>query len=70
MPGPKKSGTGRILKQRYGIGVRLLSCEANSMQNAFVNGYDRVTVAITNPKFGSDAVRDAWAEAEKSWVSY
>ena len=43
---------GHLIQQRYGLNLRLLGCEADSMKAAYVDGNNRVVLAVVKHRYG------------------
>jgi len=64
LPFPWRSEFGRILQERYGIEQRVVAgCMVSPSLLAYTEGYNRVSMAAANRKFGHDVFKESVADA-------
>jgi hypothetical protein len=64
LPVPWRSEFARILRERYGIENRVVAgCIVSPTLLAYTEGYNRVSMAAANRKFGHDVFKESVADA-------
>jgi hypothetical protein len=64
LPAPWRSEFARILRERYGIENRVVAgCIVSPPLLAYTEGYNRVSMAAANRKFGHDVFKESVADA-------
>lgn len=68
LPPAWRSGYADLLRERYGIEVRAVAyCIVSETLISYVEGYDTVSVAAANRKFGRDVFAECAEDARKNW---
>ena len=59
----------RVLRERYGIEMRTVAgCIISTSLRSYADGYNEVSVAAANRKWGRDVFEDSWKEAARIWA--
>jgi hypothetical protein len=59
---------GRLLHERFGVEMRVAAgCVVTDSLLAYVDGYDRTSMAATNRKWGRDVFQESFEEAGRVW---
>jgi hypothetical protein len=68
LPAPSRPLYVRILKENYGIEYHAVAgCMVSYSLKNFVRGYDQVSEAAANRKFGRDVIQESSDEADRRW---
>jgi hypothetical protein len=68
LPSPRRTEYVRLLRQRYGIQFRTVAfCTVSRPIVAYADGYNSVSIAAANRKFGHDVFKECAEDAKKSW---
>ena len=68
LPGPGRLEYTRVLRERYGIEVRVVAgCVVPPTLIDYVAGYNSVSMAAAKRKFGRNVFREAGDEARRTW---
>jgi hypothetical protein len=68
LPAPWRNEYVRLLRERYDIKFRAVAlCIVSTNLVAYVDGYNGVSIAAANGKFGHDVFKECAEEARKRW---
>jgi hypothetical protein len=68
LPLPWRAEYALLLRERYGIHFRTMAlCIVSRTFVSYIDGYNAVSTAAANRKFGHDVFKECAEEARKSW---
>jgi len=68
LPSPWRPEYARLLRERYGIEIRTVAlCIVSRTLVSYADGYNEVSAAAANRKFGHDVFKECAEAASQSW---
>lgn len=68
LPSPWRAEYAHLLRERYGIQFRTVAfCTVSRPIVAYADGYNDVSIAAANRKFGHDVFEECAEDARRSW---